>query len=162
MQADVSAHQRIQEDAYTSEFLETPEAFLARVNCFPDGCWMAEELAAGTPVAYLLSHPWRISMPPPVLNLSNFRLPTPCDCFYIHSLTIMKPFQRCGLGRVMAELALAHGVRLGLRSASLISVQHSESFWERLGFRSLSPAPPEIMEGLSCYGSDARFMVRPA
>jgi hypothetical protein len=68
----------IETDAYSPEFHESSEAFLAKLRVFPSGCRMVD--VAAESVAYLISHPWTYENPPK-LNPKAFALPLRADVF---------------------------------------------------------------------------------
>jgi N-acetylglutamate synthase-like GNAT family acetyltransferase len=153
---DSHAHARIEIDAYPSIFHESSEAFLAKLRVFPSGCKIVD--VAGESVAYLISHPWTYE-DPPKLNLEAFTLPSSPDVFFIHSVTVMRPYQQCGIGSALAKAAVAIGQGHGFSRLTLISVQDSIPFWEKLGFKQPKSLPQSVCQALHGYGDEATYMV---
>ena len=148
---------RIEHDAYVPAFAESRAVFLSKVAAYPQGCKIAEY--DGEPVGYLLSHPWKFDEPP-CLECVPFQLPDNPDSYFIHSLTLSKNAHGKGIGTALAKLALQMGTEAGFSRFGLISVQDSQAFWERFGFRALSNPPPRILQKLQSYGPSARYMVK--
>jgi hypothetical protein len=98
------AYLRIGTDAYPPEFHESSAAFLAKLRLFPSGCKIVD--AAGESVAFLISHPWTYENPPK-LNSEAFTVPASPDVFFIHSVTVMRAYQKHGFGSARAEAAIS-------------------------------------------------------
>jgi N-acetylglutamate synthase-like GNAT family acetyltransferase len=146
----------IETDAYPPEFHESPEAFLAKLRVFPSGCKMVD--VAGESVAYLISHPWTYENPPK-LNPEVFTLPLWPDVFFIHSVTVKREYQKCGIGSALAKTAIALGQSHGFSRLTLISVQHSVSFWQKFAFKQVGSLPPSVRQALDGYGNSATYLV---
>jgi N-acetylglutamate synthase-like GNAT family acetyltransferase len=153
---DAYGYLRIGTDAYAPEFHESSEAFLAKLRVFPSGCKMVD--AAGENVAFLISHPWTYENPPK-LNAEAFALPSRPDVFFVHSVTVMRAYQKCGIGSALAKAAIAIGQSYGFSHLTLISVQDSISFWQKVGFNQAESLPPSIRQALNGYGDSATYMV---
>ena len=153
---DADGYVCIESDAYPPGFQESSEAFLAKLRVFPSGCKIVD--VAGESVAFLISHPWTYENPPK-LNLEAFGLPLWPDVFFIHSVTVKKAYQKRGIGSALAKEAIALGRSHGFSSFTLISVQHSTSFWQKLSFKQVESFPQSVCQVLDGYGSSATFMV---
>jgi GNAT superfamily N-acetyltransferase len=147
----------IQTDAYEPQFLESPEVFYNRLEVFPCGCWVAER--DDRVLAYLISHPWEIGSVPQ-LNDPGLRIPHSPNCYYIHSLTLLRKWQRIGIGRQMCEHAVQLAKRFGFAHLALTSVQGSHAFWLKCGFKDAENLTETLVVKLASYGNDARFMIR--
>jgi ribosomal protein S18 acetylase RimI-like enzyme len=75
----------------------------------------------GAPGAFLISHPWTYENPPK-LNSEAFTLPPSPDVFFIHSVTVMRAYQKHGIGSALAKAAIALGQSHGFSRLTLISV----------------------------------------
>jgi N-acetylglutamate synthase-like GNAT family acetyltransferase len=113
---------------------------------------------AGESVAYLITHPWTYENPPK-LNSEAFTLPLLPDVFFIHSLTVKRAYQNRGIGSALAKVAIALGQSHGFSRLTLISVQHSISFWQKLGFKHVESLPQSVRQAMNGYGNSATFMV---
>jgi len=153
---DVCAYLRIGTDAYPPEFHESSAAFLARLRVFPAGCKIVD--VAGESVAFLISHPWTYENPPK-LKSEEFTLPASPDVFFIHSVTVMRAYQKHGIGSALAKAAIALGQSHGFSCLTLISVQRSTSFWEKLGFKRVETLPQSVRQALIGYGDSSTYMV---
>ena len=153
---DACAYLRIGTDAYPPEFHESSAAFLAKLHVFPSGCKIVD--VAGESVAFLISHPWTYENPPK-LNSEAFTLPPSPDVFFIHSVTVMRPYQKHGIGSALAKAAIALGQSHGFSRLTLISVQHSTSFWEKFGFKRVETLPQSARQALIAYGHSSTYMV---
>ena len=154
--SDACGYVRIGTDAYPPEFHESSEAFLAKLRVFPSGCKIVD--IAGESVAFLISHPWTYENPPK-LNSEAFTLPSCPDVFFIHSVTVMRANQKHGIGSALAKAAIALGQSHGFSRLTLISVQNSTSFWQRLGFKQVESLPQSVWHALVGYGDSSTYMV---
>jgi ribosomal protein S18 acetylase RimI-like enzyme len=155
IQADFSLYDEIQRHAYRDEFLESAGALERKIEAFARGCWIVE--IGRHPAAYLIAHPW-ISRSIVSLDAEPFVIPSAPNCFYIHSLTVHRGWQRQGLGRMLARKAFDIARCANLGTITLVSVQQSDAFWRHIGFRFIVPDHPDICEQLQHYGPDAKFM----
>jgi N-acetylglutamate synthase-like GNAT family acetyltransferase len=153
---DVSEYVCIETDAYPPEFHESSEVFVAKLREFPSGCKIVE--VAGESVAYLISHPWTYENPPK-LNSEAFALPLWPDVFFIHSVTVMRAYQKRGIGSALVKAAIALGTSNRFSRLTLISVQHSISFWKKFGFKKVERLPESVCQSLAGYGDSATYMV---
>lgn len=154
---DFPSFDGIQNAAYEPLFIESEAIFYRRLELFPEGAWITED---GTlPVGYLICHPWLLN---DLVSQHGFNieLPTNCDCFYIHSLTIIPTYHHKGIGRMFYEKAKLIADSFSYQRIALVSVQDSYPFWARFGFREVSPAEPLMKTKLAEYGPSARYMVR--
>jgi N-acetylglutamate synthase-like GNAT family acetyltransferase len=151
---DSCAYLRIGTDGYPPEFHESSSAFLAKLRAFPAGCKIVD--VAAESVAFLISHPWTYENPPK-LNWEAFTLPSSPDVFFIHSVTVMRAYQKHGIGSALAKAAIALGQSQGFSRLTLISVQRSTSFWEKLGFKRVETLPQSVRQALIGYGDPSTY-----
>jgi GNAT superfamily N-acetyltransferase len=125
-----------------------------RQRLFPQGCRVLER--NGVLVGYAISHPGEFGRPP-ALNTALERLPTIPTTYYVHDMAISPEGRGAGHAVQAIELLVGIAREIGLDNLSLIAVNGSQAFWEKLGFA------PTILPGLAAklmsYG-DAVFMVR--
>lgn len=122
-----------------------------RIALSPAGCFV---LRSGTEiVGYVLSHPWRRFVPPPLDTVLG-SIPGDNAVWYLHDLALLPAARGSGAaGRIVPRLAnVARGE--GFKVMALVSVNGSQGFWRRQGFglrtgeaRALDP-----------YGEDAAYM----
>lgn len=147
---------RIQAEAYIDEILETDEVIRARFTHTADTSWVIEREAkvCGYLVGYqsVLGEvsPWG----------SEFTHKPDASTLYLHDLAISKSAAGCGLGPMLVTHALAVASQRALRSAALVSVQNSQSFWEKLGFKKSIQLDECQRQNLASYAGPAIYMVR--
>ncbi|MFT8418282.1 MAG: GNAT family N-acetyltransferase [Acetobacter sp.] len=134
---------------------ETP-VFAERQRLAPTGCLSL--MAGGQLCGYLISHPWRGLLSPP-LNTLLGTLPTPADRWYIHDLALA-PHMR-GKGHAQAAIALAENAArtAGLGTLTLTSTRHALQFWARQGFTP-EPTSAEEQAILASYDPQASLLSR--
>lgn len=133
---------------------EDPEVLAERRQLYPKGCLMLVE--DGHAIGYALTHPWHLGEPPP-LNEPLGRLPEAPTTYYIHDVALL-PVARGKGHAVQAAIRLIEQARAaGFSNLSLVAVNGSQAFWERMGFRVL--ANPGLEAKLASYGPDAVLMV---
>ncbi len=138
----------IQFSAYHPFFQEERFVFEDRLRNFPDGCWIAE--ANGCPAGYLFSHPCQLNAPPK-LNSALENLSEESDCYFIHDIAVNPSFRGMGIGRSLANKAKQLAVEYNFRDMALISVQNSEKFWNKMGFKRVAELTQEMAEKVESY-----------
>jgi ribosomal protein S18 acetylase RimI-like enzyme len=134
---------------------ESAEVFAERLRLYPRGCFVLGDGAAL--VGYGISHPWHFR-DPPALDTPLGSMPSQPDTYYIHDIALLPSHRGRGGAEQLCGILVAQAVALGLRTVSLIAVNGSAAFWERLGFR--IDAAAGLDARLASYDDDARFMVR--
>lgn len=157
--ADLPAVSRIG-DAVHPAFPESDAVFEERLRLFPQGCRVAEG-PDGALVGYAVAHPGRIFAPPPLDALLH-HLPAEANCLYVHDVALLPAVRGGGLGRAVVGELTALARRTGLHCLALTAVNGSAAWWQRRGFLRLQPEPPELIDKLRSYGSDAAYLVKPA
>lgn len=100
-----------------------------------DGTAVAETCNAGAPP----------SSPQPVL--------------YLHDMSVLPAHAGRGIASHLLRLLLAEARAKGLARAALVSVQGSQAYWERQGFRVAEVTDAEQRRNLESYGEGAVYMV---
>lgn len=111
---------------------------------------------------YLISHPIRAGQPPE-LNalLSGSSISPDADQYYIHDLALMPETRGQGhAAEIIAGLLGDAGPAREHRTACLISVYGTASFWGRFGFVETQVNDLVFAKKLQGYGQDAKYMVR--
>jgi GNAT superfamily N-acetyltransferase len=152
---DAAAVLALQRAAYPPSHHEDWAVLARKLQLWPVGCWVAEQDAEL--LGYLFSHPGRLDAPP-LLHAELDDLPAQPDAYALHDLALRPQAQGRGLGRLLFERVLQQAAAAGLPAISLVAVQGSATFWARLGFAPVLPAPAQ----LASYGGDAVFMTRAA
>ena len=131
-----------------TEFYEDISIFYERLALCPEGCFVLEEVTIG---GYALSHPFTRESPP--LNTLLHQLPV-ATCWYIHDVALLSSFRgnraTSAIVSKMEELARSQG----LQEMTLTSVNHSHTFWSRLGF-SVDPSVSCSTYGTSLFMAKA-------
>lgn len=147
---------RIQAEAYIDEILETDEVIHARFAQAPDTSWVVER--AGEVCGYLVGYqsllgevsPWG----------SEFMHKPESTALYLHDLAISTSAAGCGLGPLLVNHALQEARQRELRAAALVSVQNSQSFWQKLGFTVCAKLDEIQQCNLATYSGPAIYMTR--
>lgn len=134
---------------------EDRDVFAERQSLYPAGCHVLVD--DGNIIGYALTHPWRFGEPPP-LNSRLGTLPEPATTYYIHDVALLPEGRGKGYAAQAGHLLVEHARAAGFGNVSLVAVNKSQAFWERLGFR--VAAAPGLEAKLHSYGPDAVFMVR--
>lgn len=143
---------RIAAAVHPPDLAEAPAVFAERQALYPQGAWMLTR--GGTPLGYLLAHPWRTGTIPP-LDTPLGVLPAGADCLYLHDIALL-PAAR-GLGAAAAIVAQLAAAATYPRLA-LVAVGGSARFWRGQGFVPVDR--PELAAKLAGYGEGARYMER--
>jgi ribosomal protein S18 acetylase RimI-like enzyme len=131
---------------------ERPAVFAERLGLAPAGC-----LVLGKPVlGYALSHPWRLTGPPPLDSLLEF-LPKEPEAWHLHDLALVPNARGAGHGAAGLRAVLSAAATAGFRKASLVAIEGQAARWARLGFEA---APCAALAALGSYGAQARWMTK--
>lgn len=149
---------RIQREAFTAEALEDIETIKSLGRLSPETCLMAE---LQEPVGYLIAHPWVAEDLPP-LNTHMREIPDGASTFFLHDLALSPKARGQGVAPGLVAEGLARARRLGLRDASLLSIQNSRGFWEKMGFIARPELADKVRPVLEQFlRTDFVFMTRP-
>lgn len=138
--------------------LDHPEdaaVFAERLRLYPGGCLALEE--SGRLIGYALTHPWRFAAPP-ALNSLLGQIPPDASTYYVHDVALLPEARGKGHAAHISERLVRHAHEAGFTNLSLVAVNNSQAFWERLGFRKTDV--PGLEAKLLSYGPDAVLMVR--
>ena len=134
---------------------EDPHIFAERLRLYPQGCFVLEE--SSRLIGYALTHPWHFGMPP-ALNSLLGEIPKASTTYYVHDVALLPEARGKGHATQAGELLVRHGQEAGFDRISLVAVNKSQAFWERLGFRVTNV--PGLEAKLLTYGPDAVLMSR--
>lgn len=134
---------------------EDMHVFAERQRLYPHGCLVLVE--GGRLIGYALTHPWRFGEPPP-LNSELGEIPGTATTYYIHDVALLPEGRGKGYAGEAVEQLADHARDSGFGNMSLVAVNGSQAFWERLGFR--TEAIPGLEAKLFSYGQDAVLMTR--
>jgi ribosomal protein S18 acetylase RimI-like enzyme len=136
-------------------FFESAEVLGEKYALYRNGCYLLE--VSEKPAGYVLSHPWRLGEVPP-LNALMGSLPENADSYYIHDLALLPLTRGLGSARQIVSALTKHAGAMGFATMSLVAVNGSMAFWEKLGF--VAEDRPELAGKLGAYEADARYMVK--
>lgn len=132
---------------------EDASVFEERLRLFPAGCHVYANGAAIT--GYILSHPW-IDRQPPALNTILGGIPANADAYYIHDIALLGQSRGRNAARAILRQLVELARHSGLANLSLIAVNDSVAFWQKLGFKIVDDNA--LKEKLKSYDELARFM----
>ncbi|WP_454018567.1 GNAT family N-acetyltransferase [Azospirillum sp. Marseille-Q6669] len=139
------------------DYPEDRAVFAERLALYPEGCAIAE--ADGLGVGYIVMHPGRLGVPPP-LDSSLGALPAVPDCLYLHDVALLPAARGLGLGVAALERMNALAARQGFPWLALTSTPGARAFWDAQGF-----FPHEGGAGLAAklasYGGGMTYMTKP-
>jgi GNAT superfamily N-acetyltransferase len=134
---------------------EDMEVLAERQRLYPQGCLVLVE--ADRMMGYALTHPWRHGEPPP-LNSRLSEIPPQATTYYVHDVALLPEGRGRGYAAQAVERLVSHAQNGGFSNLSLVAVNKSQAFWERLNFR--AAALPGLETKLLSYGPDAVLMAR--
>ncbi|GAA4251995.1 GNAT family N-acetyltransferase [Azospirillum formosense] len=139
------------------DYPEDRAVFAERLALYPEGCAMAE--ADGIGIGYIVMHPGRLGVPPP-LDSPLGALPESPDCLYLHDVALLPAARGLGLGVAALERMDALAARQGFRWLALTSTPGARAFWDAQGF-----VPRDGGAGLAAklasYGGGMTYMTKP-
>jgi len=149
--ADAKALLAIQALAYPPSHHESWAVLGRRLQLWPQGCWVAED--GDRLLGYVLSHPWRQDRAVPLHGVLE-ALPETPDAYHLHDLALHPDARGRGAAAQLVERVLQAAAAAGLGTLTLVAVQGSKPFWERMGFTRRDAALA------ADYGADAVAMRR--
>ena len=149
--ADAASVARIQAACYGPELIED-EALYARRLASPAHCSLGVPDDDGSLVAYLAAY-WSVRGAVTPLH-GDFKVSENIDTVYLHDMAVLPARAGRGLAHALlgAVWRVAHA--RDVYRAALVSVQGTEKFWRRQGFK---PAPSSAE--LDSYGPGALYMM---
>lgn len=144
------------------DYPEDRTVFAERLALYPDGCAMAEAFgaeAAGPCIGYIVMHPGRLGVPPP-LDSPLGALPEVPDCLYLHDVALLPAARGLGLGVAALERMNALAARQGFRWLALTSTPGARAFWDAQGFRP-HDGGAGLAAKLASYGGGMTYMTKP-
>ena len=155
--ADVSAVLNIQRACYPGDFLESAEVITQRLHSPGNLSGVAER--GGVVCAYLAAYRSRPGKLTPLHG--GFDTVAQPDTVYLHDMAVAPAAKGQGLAQRLVEHLWAQGRSEGLVCSALVSVQGSQPFWERLGYRVQALVDPAQQQNLASYGAGAYYMLKP-
>lgn len=152
--ADLSAVAALA-DLIHPAFPEDAAVFADRLALHAPGCLVLD--CNTTICGYVLSHPWH-NRQPPALNKVLAQDAVPATTFYIHDLALAPAARGSGAAAAIVARLAAHAAQLMLPNMTLVAVNNSVHFWQRLGFDVV--IDPALADRLRSYDDAAAFMSR--
>jgi len=150
--ADLSAVNDIATTVHAA-YPEDPAVFQERLALYPDGCRVLTH--DGTITGYIVSHPWVLGQPP-ALNTLLGAIPASADTFYIHDIALLGSGRNRDAARSVMRALIALAEQSGFTNLTLVAVNNSTAFWQKLGFRIVDDRTLE--KKLQSYDDMARLM----
>ncbi|CAN5277314.1 GNAT family N-acetyltransferase [soil metagenome] len=155
--SDLAHIDRLQHDAYRSEFREDLAVYGDKLAFFPRGCWIG--CRGDVEVGYLFSHPFDAQHPPALNEVLSIDLAR-CDAYFVHDVVVHSSCRGVGLASLFVEQALQIARERSYPLIGLVAVQGARDYWARHGFRAVEDQPAISQSLQQSYGPDARYMAR--
>lgn len=153
-ETDLDAALRVQAACYPPVMQETAQVVLSRIRAAGDTSFVAE--CEGEVCAYVFAYRSTRGAVTPLD--AGFDVAEDGDTLYIHDLSVSPAATGRGLARLLVAQLQALARALGLANCALVSVQSSQAFWERLGFRAAECTGDEARMALATYPPVALYM----
>jgi hypothetical protein len=114
---------------------EDDRVFREKFALFPYGCFTLE--ASNSVIGYCISHPWTKGMPP-ALNAMMGGLPPSPSTYFLHDVAVSPSYRGRGLVQFLVGLLPIVARLFRLDHMTLISVNRTELFWRKFGFKDTS------------------------
>jgi GNAT superfamily N-acetyltransferase len=153
--SDLVAIELLQAEAYGDYFRESADVIAQRFYTSPDTAWVAER--DDVVCAYLVGYLSRVGKISP-LN-APFTPDVESNCLYLHDLALLKSAQGFGLAKQLIHIATQYALHHVVTALALLSVQHSKTFWQSIGFSEFNKLDAIQKKNLESYlmGEDAAF-----
>lgn len=153
-ESDLDAVLGVQAACYPPAMQEAAQVVLSRLHAAGDTSFVAE--SEGRVCAYVFAYRSTRGAVTPLD--APFEVAADGDTLYIHDLSVAPDAAGRGLARLLVERLQALARESGLGNCALVSVQSSQVFWERLGFREADCGGTEARRALATYPPVARYM----
>ncbi|MBU2711219.1 GNAT family N-acetyltransferase [Zooshikella harenae] len=105
-------------------------------------------------MGYLLAHPW-LHLVPPKLHEEIKCIEEACSRIYLHDLAVAQQARHEGVARRLMEDFLATASEYNYQEIILVSVQQSEVFWSKYGFKKV-----DHVDICHSYGPNRQLMIK--
>ena len=146
----------VQHACYGEGFIEGAEVFARRL-ANPAQCSLVLK-DGGRVCAYLAAYDSVLGKVTPLHG--DFEAVQQPDTLYLHDMAVLPPLAGRGLARALLDPLWRQAQARGLRQSALVSVQDSQSFWERHGYAAQPLHDAAQRQRLAAYGVGAVYMVR--
>lgn len=155
-QNDVPSVLLIQSACYLPITVENEQVIRCRLNDFPDTAWVVE--IENTLCAYLVAYRSVMGKLTPLDH--NFEISQKPNNLYLHDLAVLPHFKNQKLGSQLVELACKSALDERLLYSSLVSVQGTHKFWQKLGYEVIKELDATQISVLRTYHPPAFYMVK--
>ena len=154
--SDLPALLAVQLACYGEGFVESGEVFARRL-ANPANCSLVLE-QDGRVCAYLAAYRSVRGKVTPLHG--DFETVAQPDTLYLHDMAVLPAHAGRGLAHALLQPLWAQARAEGLRHSTLVSVQSSQTYWERQGY-GLHPLQDAAQQArLASYGEGAVYMAR--
>ena len=155
--ADLPGLQAVQRQCYGADLVEGTDVFARRL-AHPANC-SAVIAQDGQVRAYLVAYRscWGQVTP---LQGDFSDHPTP-DTLYLHDLAVGPQWAGQGYGQALRQWLWSQASGRGLRWSALVSVQDTQAYWQRQGYRPQPLSDATQRQRLGSYGPGAVYMGQP-
>lgn len=159
--ADLPGLLAVQHACYGADFHESADVY-ARRMAHPAQCSLALEGTGAGPMGALLAYlaayagtAGRVT----VLNADFDTTPQP-NALVLHDLAVLPHCSGLGIAQTLLRHSWSAAAARGLQRSALVSVQGSQHFWERQGYKARRLEDAEQQQRLAAYGDGAVYMER--
>ena len=146
----------VQRACYGDEYVESAEVFTRRLAS-PAQCSLVLE-DGGRVCAYLAAYDSLLGKVTPLHG--DFEAVPQADTLYLHDMAVLPTCAGQGLAQALLKSVWDHAAAQGLRHTALVSVQGSQTYWERHGYAQQPLGDAAQRERLASYGAGAVYMAR--
>ena len=154
---DVDSLLHVQTICYGDAFLESREVFAQRLGCAHQCSIGVVKEGEDALQAYLAAY-W--SNPGKITPLNGFfTAPSAGEqVLYLHDMSVLPVLAGKGVARYLVQHLMSQGRAKGVKQAALVSVQGSQTYWERQGFCVCPVMDTQQSMHLESYGEGAVYM----
>ena len=146
----------VQRACYGDDYVESAEVFARRLAS-PANCSLVLE-RDGQVCAYLAAYRSALGKVTPLHG--DFEAVPQADTLYLHDMAVLPTCAGQGLAQALLKSVWEHAAAQGLRHTALVSVQGSQTYWERHGYAQRPLGEAAQRERLASYGAGAVYMAR--
>jgi predicted N-acetyltransferase YhbS len=155
---DLNELMRLQARCFGTDFLESAEVYARRLasghqQSFALACERTQTLQAYA--AAYWSDPGKVTP-----FDGDFLAPSAADkVLYLHDVSVAPEWSGRGAANALVSALFQRARARGVQQAALVSVQGSQPYWKRHGFKVRALADARQQQHLRSYGDDASYMV---
>jgi ribosomal protein S18 acetylase RimI-like enzyme len=153
---DLAGLLAVQRACYGPDFIESTEVFARRLAS-PANCSLVLE-RDGQVCAYLAAYRSVLGKVTPLHG--DLEPAAQADTLYLHDMAVLPAFAGQGMAQALLQSLWDQAAAQGLRHTALVSVQGSQTYWERHGYAPWPLGDAAQRERLASYGAGAVYMAR--